>query len=195
MRRIRPVALFLAGLLAWAAAPLPVRGAEAAAIAPAVFQYTVPAAAGKAQPSEAFLWVPPDTRRVRGVVMAGMTLMEREFVKDPQIRRACADQQLAVVFLKCGLGAVDVQKVLDDLAAASGYDELSGAPLLFVGHSAGGPQAKALAVKMADRCIGLVQYRGGVPGAGMDGKDVKDGKDAAVPPGVPVLMMIGQFDE
>src|SRR4051794_14521901 len=123
MRRIRPVALFLAGLLACAFAPLPARGAEAATAATAVFQYVVPvAAAGKAQPSEAFLWVPPDAKRVRGVVMAGMTLMEREFVKDPQVRRACAEQQLAVVFLKCGLGAVDVQKVLDDLAAASGYD-------------------------------------------------------------------------
>lgn len=74
--------------------PLPARGAEAAGpVAPAspaaVFQYAVPVAAGKPQPSEAFLWVPPDARRIRGVVMAGMTLMEREFVKDPQVRRAC----------------------------------------------------------------------------------------------------------
>ncbi len=58
------------------------------------------------------------------------------------------------------------------------------APLMFVGHSAGGPQAKALAIKMADRCFGLVLYRGGVPGG-----------DESVPPGVPVLMMLGQFDE
>lgn len=34
------------------------------------------------------------------------------------------------------------------------------------------------------RCFGLVQYRGGVPGG-----------EEAVPPNVPALMMIGQFDE
>ena len=149
----------------------------------AVFQYAVPVETGK-NPSEAFLWIPPQAAQVRGVVMAGMTLMERECVKDDRIRQACADRQLAIVFLKCGLPAVDVQKVLDDLARASGYRELAVAPLLFIGHSAGGPQAKALATKMAGRCFGLVQYRGGVPG----------GEDA-VPPGMPALMMLGQFDE
>jgi pimeloyl-ACP methyl ester carboxylesterase len=149
----------------------------------AVFQYAVPVATAKA-PSQAFLWIPADAEQVRGAVLAGMTLMEREFVKDVRIRQACADQQLAIVFLKCGLVGPDLQKVLDDLAKVSGYRELSAAPLFFVGHSAGGPQAKECAVKMAGRCFGLVQYRGGVPGDG-----------DAVPPGLPALMMIGQFDE
>jgi hypothetical protein len=148
-----------------------------------VFQFTVPVATPKAA-SQAFLWVPPEAKQLRGAVVAGMTLMEREFVKDAAVRRACSEQQLALVFLKCGLAGPDLQKVLDDLAKVSGYRELSVAPLMFVGHSAGGPQAKGLAVKMASRCFGLVQYRGGVPG----------GADA-VPPGVPALMMIGQFDE
>ena len=134
--------------------------------------------------SQAFLWVPPAAQQVRGVIMAGMTLMEREFVKDPVIRRTCADEQLVIVFLKCGLGATDLQRVLEDLANVSGYGELSVAPLCFVGHSAGGPQAKECAIKFAERCFGLVQYRGGVPGG-----------TNSVPPGIPALMMLGQFDE
>jgi len=149
----------------------------------AVFQYAVPVPTDRGERT-AFLWIPPQAEQVRGVVLAGMTLMEREFAKDPQIRRACADEGLAIVFLKCGLGSADVPEVLDDLARASGYHELPAAPLLFVGHSAGGPQAKTLAIAMADRCFGLVQYRGGVPGG-----------DEPVPPGVPALMMLGQFDE
>ncbi len=155
----------------------------APALHAAVFQYSVSVATVK-KPSEAFLWIPPEAKQVRGVVMAGMTLMEREFVKDSVIRRACADEQLALVFLKCGLSAADPQKVLDDFAAVSGYGELSVAPLLFVGHSAGGPQAKECAVKFAGRCFGVVQYRGGGPGG-----------SNAVPPGIPALMMLGQFDE
>jgi hypothetical protein len=149
----------------------------------AVFQYSVPVATSKGQRS-AFLWIPPKAEHVRGVVMGGMTLMEREFAKDERIRQACADEQLAIVFLKCGLGTTAPQKVLDDLAQESGYRELPVAPLMFVGHSAGGPQAKACSIKMADRCFGLVQYRGGVPGG-----------SEPVPLGVPALMMIGQFDE
>jgi hypothetical protein len=153
------------------------------AVSAAVFQYSVPVATSRGERA-AFLWIPSGAKQVRGVVMGGMTLMEREFAKDEQIRQACANQQLAIIFLKCGLGQTDLQKVLDDLAKVSGYQELSVAPLMFIGHSAGGPQAKACAVRMALRCFGVVQYRGGMPG----------GADP-VPPGVPALMMVGQFDE
>jgi len=155
----------------------------AASASAAVFQYCVPVATDRGERA-AFLWLPPQARQVRGVVMGGMTLAERECAKDARVRQACAAEQLAIVFLNCGLGSVDVQRVLDDLAKASGYHEVSVAPLFFIGHSAGGPQAKACATKMAVRCFGLVQYRGGVPG----------GADA-LPPGVPALMMVGQFDE
>lgn len=149
----------------------------------AVFQYAAPVRTAKGE-SLAYLWIPPTAQQIRGVVMAGMTLMERQFAEDAQIRQACAAEQLAIVFLKCGLGATDLQHVLNDLAPVSGYRELSVAPLLFVGHSAGGPQAKAAAIRMANRCFGVVLYRGGVPGG-----------TEPVPPGIPVLMMVGQFDQ
>ncbi len=149
----------------------------------AVFQYTVPIKQEKGE-QPAFLWVPPDAKQLRGVIMVGMTVMEKEFSKDPVIRKACADQQIAIIFMKAGLSQTNLQKVLDDLAAASGYKELSVAPLFFLGHSANGPPAHDMAVKYADRCFGVVQYRGGGP---FDGKPV--------PPGIPSLCMLGQFDE
>lgn len=149
----------------------------------AVFQYAIPVETSK-DPSTAFLYLPPQAERIRGVVVAGMTLAERDIVQDPRIRRACGQEQLAILFLKCGLSAVDVPKVLDEFARISGITELSTVPLFFIGHSAGGPQAKSLSIKLAPRCFGLMLYRGGVPGG-----------DNAVPPGVPLLMMIGQFDE
>ena len=149
----------------------------------AVFQYAVPVPIEKGT-STAFLWIPADAKQVRGVIIAGTTVMEKEFSKDPAIRKACASQQVAIVLLKCGLMATDLQAMLDNLAKVSGYSELSVAPLMFVGHSAGGPQAQQLAVKYGPRCFGLVQYRGGGP---FDG--------APLLPGIPSLMMMGEFDE
>jgi hypothetical protein len=157
--------------------------AASAAEPPAVFQYAVSVETARGN-CEVFLWIPPAAQQVRGLIMGGMTLAERELANDPVIRRACAQEQLAIVFLRCGLGAVDVQRLLDELAAVSGYSELSVAPLFFAGHSAGGPAAKSLAARMAERCFGLMQYRGGVPGGG-----------DPLPPGVPALAMVGQFDE
>lgn len=115
--------------------------------------------------------------------------MERELAADPRIRRVCAEQQLAIVFLKCGLNAADIPGTLDRLAEASGYRELSVAPLFFVGHSAGGPQARRAARQFGSRCFGLLQYRGADPG------DVDHNGAHAIAPGIPALMMVGQFDE
>ncbi len=133
----------------------------------------------------AFLWVPPLAERVRGVIIAGQTLMERDFVQDAVIREACAADGLAIIYLTGGLGTLDVEAVLPAFAAKSGYAELAVSPLMFVGHSAGGPQAYDKARRYADRCFGLVQYRGGAPIWG----------DKHLPPSIPALMMIGQFDE
>ncbi len=155
----------------------------AASARAAVFQYRVDAETERGT-ADAFLWLPPQSQQIRGVVMSGMTLIEREMSRDPRVRAVCAEQDLAIVFLRTGLGAVDVQKVLDQLAEASGYRELSHAPLFFAGHSAGGPPAKNLAIRFADRCFGLMQFRGGVPGP-----------PQPVPPGIPTLTMVGQFDE
>lgn len=169
------------------ALPLPARAGapETVPDAPpvAVFQYSAPVETERGERA-AFLWVPPEAPRIRGIVAGGMTLMERECVKDARIREACASESLAILFLACGLGQVDFQKALDDLADASGYDEIRTAPVLFIGHSAGGPQAKMLATRLAARCFGLVQYRGGLPGGA-----------EPLPPGIPALAMVGQFDE
>ncbi|MEX0324039.1 MAG: hypothetical protein AB3N63_17910 [Puniceicoccaceae bacterium] len=109
--------------------------------------------------------------------------MEREMSQDPVIRQACADQDLAILFSTVGIGSVDLDELLKGFAKSSGYRELPFAPLMFVGHSAGGPPSGVLATRFADRCFGLVQYRGGGPG------------NSDLPPGVPSLMMVGQYDE
>lgn len=149
----------------------------------AVFQYSLAVETKKGE-RDAFLWVPHEAPKVRGLVLGGMTLMEREFAKDAVIRKACAEAGVGILFLKTGLGSVDVQAVLDRFAKHTGHGEISTAPLFFIGHSAGGPQARDCARRWHERCFGLFQFRGLGPGG-----------EEPVPPGVPALMIVGQFDE
>lgn len=155
----------------------------------AVFQYAVPVPVGDGKPpATAYLWLPSEADAIRGVIIGGKTLIEAELAKDETVRQACRDEKLALVLVTAGLMGFDVQKTLDDLAKVSGYGELSVAPVMPVGHSAGGPQAKALAYKVASRCFGLIQFRGGIP-------DREGPGDAGALAGIPCLVAIGQFDE
>ena len=155
----------------------------AAGAADAVFQYRI--GEGK---DEVFLWLPADAERIRGLVVVGMTLAERQLSEDPEVREVCEVEDLGIIFSRRGLAKLDIPATLASLAKKSGYAELEGAPMFFFGHSAGGPQARDRAAALWPHCFGLVQYRGGDPSGGPD-----DGM--AVGPGVPTLMMAGQFDE
>lgn len=157
-----------------------------AAVEP-VFQYrlVLPNADPKKPAREGLVWIPPATKTIRGALLSGMTLMERDMSRDAKVRAVCAEEGLAIVFMRSGLGdEVQVRQAMEQAAQVSGYEELAKAPMLFVGHSAGGPQAKALAISYAQRCFGLIQYRGGMPGG-----------EPGVPAGIPCLAMVGQFDE
>lgn len=196
-----PLVLALAMLLAFAgSAPIAV-GAEpkdeaggaaadadgAALIQPAFqFHSTVETKnkKGKVDSKEVFLWIPPTAERLRGAILCGETLMERDFVLDPRIRAVCAREKLALVYAKTGLRSFDIEALLKDLGAKSGYQELAVAPIMFVGHSAGGPQARHVAAEHPTRCFALLQYRGGAPSG-----------EPVVAPGVFCLSIFGQFDE
>lgn len=171
----------------------------------AVFQYSVTNdTTRKKKDSEEFekvtsvLWLPAEAKQVRGLVVSGQTLIERQMSKG--MREQLREQGIGVLHFRGGLGSVNLQKTLDDYAALSGYKELSVVPMFFVGHSAGGPQARGLAAEMPERTFGLMQFRGGAPWAGGPIKDITtqpatQPRDRYVPGYVPSLMMVGQFDE
>ncbi len=171
----------------WLVFLLSIASVLAAEKPPAVFQYRIDIEVtqrDKTLQKQAFLWIPPKADQVRGAIICGMTLMEQHFVKDPQIRLACEDEKLAIVFMRCSLRHPDLQTVLDRFAERSGYRELSVIPMIFVGHSAGGGPALEHAAKVPGRCIALIQYRGGMPSV-----------NKPIDPGIPSLAMLGQFDE
>ncbi len=115
----------------------------------------------------AFLWIPPECRRVRGIILGQQVILEHNFLEDPRIRDAARVENLAIVLLSpfnIGYTIDDktfgkIQKALDDLAAVSGYTELSQAPLLTVGHSGGGIWAWNIAYHSPERSFGIVTIK------------------------------------
>ncbi len=162
-----------------------------------VYQYAVPAKDVAGKEITAFLWVPPDAERIRGVLIGGSTLMEPEFAGDPVIRKACAAEQLAIVYFFPSLDAVFdykeknaatlLQKALDALAEASGYREIAVAPLFPFGHSVGTIFASHVVCWNPERCFGALLFKGGIR------TPVNDPGASLV--GVPILAIKGQFEE
>src|SRR5882757_9581804 len=126
----------------------------------AVYQYSV--AVGE---RTAYLWIPPDCRHVRGVIMSLSNLTERRWLEDPIIRQAAAEEGLGIIWLGPALslskgpvlslskepgknsaltadmkpGAQEaLEKMMKDLADESGYPEMKWAPFIAMGHSANG---------------------------------------------------------
>lgn len=101
---------------------------------------------------------------------------------DPQVRDVCREQGIDILFSKTGLPKEKLSTVLAAFAEQSGFEELTSAPLFFVGHSAGGGWANQMAKDFPERCFGLMTYRGG-------------GLPWGATPEIPSLMMVGQYDE
>lgn len=163
----------------------------------AVFQYSVAIKTIDGKDATAYLWIPPKADRIRGVLIGGQILMEEKFAQDPLIRDACAAEKLAIIFMAPHPdGIFDyqtkpsgelLQKVLDDLASASGYKEIAVAPLLPYGHSVGTIFASHVVYWKPDRCFGALLLKGGIY--------IPEGQPPAALLGVPILAIKGQFEE
>jgi hypothetical protein len=161
----------------------------------AEWQWSVPTF-GKNQ--RAYLWIPPNCEHVRGVIIGQQVILEKNFMEDPKIREAAAKENLALVFIvpicigyddfdpKAG-GAEKFNRILSDLAAVSGYDEIANAPFMTVGHSGGGIIADNAAYWKPDRCFGVI----GIHCAPMHPPAYLN---KASWDGVPVVHVSGQFE-
>ena len=89
--------------------------AVAALLAPGVataaaWQYYVPFDTGKTakdgqpQPGRVLLWLPPETKTLRGLLVGGQLGIELEIALDPEVRKACAENDLGIVSVPSSAG-------------------------------------------------------------------------------------------
>ena len=163
--------------------------------------YTPDAGRFAPQRSTAYLWIPPACRRVRGAVVFGQNVPEHWLAGHPEIRAACAESDLALVFTcpSCRLSAVGADadypladkeraqvaflvELMQALAEVSGYEELETVPWLPIGESMSLQLVTHLLNGAPDRCIA--------------GVHLKDGHQERIrAAGMPLLVAIGTASE
>ena len=139
---------------------------------------------------------PPTCKHVRGIVFGNQVILEKLVMDDPVIRDAASKENLALLItVSTSLGEFHykegadkvLQKILDDLATESGYEEISTAPLLPIGHSGGGITVWNMIYWNPDRVIGGVTlHSAAILPPAWDKK--------ATPDGVPVLTDSGEYE-
>lgn len=165
-----------------------------------VYQYesVIPAntADPKSKPGTAYLWIPPETPRIRGLLLGGW----QDFVDSEVIRSACASVGVGILIgtrLDIGdhqvvSGQAQFDATLQDLARQSGHPELVQVPFLPYGWSAGTVWSTRFAFAFPERCFAALTFKGGfcvsasVPPPGTDTSRVSH---------LPWLHIQGQFEE
>jgi len=121
--------------------------ALASAANAAVWHWSIPVKSEQPEngPARAWLWIPPDCEKVRGVVVAQHNMEEISILENPRFRAALAEMNFAEVWVapffdhlfRFNEGAGDTfEGLMNDLADQSGYAELKYAPIVPMGHSA-----------------------------------------------------------
>jgi hypothetical protein len=164
----------------------------------ATWQYRVPLgildAKGKGE-SCAYVWLPPASKTLRGLLLAGGEINQSEAV-----RRACADSDLGIVAFRGLIGtfrfwaaedrdAEKLLKALDVLAERTGRAELRRLPWITFGHSTGGITCRNIAYWKPDRVAGVIHYKSG----NFHAKNALPPEGASFA-GVPMLVINGQYE-
>lgn len=94
----------------------------------------------------AFLWIPPNCKQVRAIVLAQYNMEEESILESPTFRQTLSDLGFAEIWILPNMGSIHFRfdqgadqtlaKILKDLAEVSGYQELENVPFVPMGHSA-----------------------------------------------------------
>ncbi|MGV3764725.1 MAG: hypothetical protein ACO1NW_01285 [Chitinophagaceae bacterium] len=152
----------------------------------------------------AFLWIPENCQKVKGVVFAQHNMVEEGMLERPVFRETLSDLGFAEVWVTPIMNmtfdfnkdaAEDFQRMMDLLAIESGYEELSTAPVVPLGHSALASFPWNFAAWNPARTLAVVSVHGDVPLTPLtgSGKPNPDWGNSRID-GVPGLFIMGEFE-
>ncbi len=122
--------------------------------------------------ARAFLWIPQNCERLRGVVVAQHNMEEISILENPTFRRALAELNFAEIWVAPpfdhlfrfdqGTGET-FEGILDDLENLSGYAELASVPVVPMGHSAAASWPYYFAAWKPERTLAAISVSGQWP--------------------------------
>ena len=165
----------------------------------AEWQWSVPMGKGRA-----FLWVPPQCKQLRAVVVGQNNMIEMGILEHPAFRKTLANEGIGEVFIappfefifRFDQDAGDrFNDVMKQLAEVSGYSELDFAPVVPLGHSACASFPWNFAAWNPGRTLAVLSVHGDAPltkytGCGQPNPDWGNRNLD----GVPGLMVMAEFE-
>ncbi len=122
--------------------------------------------------TRAFLWIPPNCKRIRGVVVAQHNMEEISILENLRFRKELSEIGFAEVWtvpffdhlFRFNQGAdLAFNGMMEDLAALSGYSELNEVPVVPIGHSAAASWPYYFAAWNPDRTLAAISVSGQWP--------------------------------
>ena len=176
--------------------------AVALVVRPAVsaeWQWSVPMGQGRA-----FLWIPPNCKQVRAVVVGQNNMIEQGILEHRDFRKTLADENIAEVFIAPPFefifrfdkdAGARFNDVMQRLADVSGYSELNFAPVVPLGHSACASFPWNFAAWNPGRTLAVLSVHGDAPltkftGCGRPNPDWGNRNID----GVPGLMVMAEYE-
>ncbi|QDA62622.1 hypothetical protein FHG12_16820 [Hymenobacter jejuensis] len=152
----------------------------------------------------AFLWIPPQCKQVRAVVVGQHNMLEEGVLEHPEFRAELARLGIAEVWVTPGINVVfdfqhgageQFEGMMQALAAASGYQELAEAPVVPIGHSALASYPWNFAAWNPGRTLAIISLKGDAPLTNLtgSGRPNPDWGSRTID-GVPALMVIGEYE-
>jgi len=180
-------------LLAFCAS-LPVRADD-------VWQWSTPIGNGRA-----FLWIPPDCKQVRAVVVGQNNMIEEGIFQHTLFRAEMARLGVAEIFIAPPFDTFQsatnneaateqFNAMLQSLAVDSGYSELKFAPVIPIGHSAMASYPWNFAAWNPARTLAILSVHGDAPQTKLtgNGRPNLDWGDRNID-GIPALMVMAEYE-
>jgi len=124
----------------------------------------------------AFLWIPPNCKQVKGVVIGQHNMLEEGILEHHAFRKNLAKLGIAEIWITPSVDMVFqfstsaiFERMLKDLAEISGYSELAFAPVIPIGHSAAASYPWNYAAGNPERTIAILSIHGDAPLTNMTG--------------------------
>jgi hypothetical protein len=152
----------------------------------------------------AFLWIPPGCKQVRGVVIGQHNMIEEGIFEHPDFRKPLAEIGFAEIWItpgpdlvfnfNKGAGEPYVQ-LLKKLAAESGYTELEFVPIVPIGHSAAASYPWNFGAWAPSRTLAMLSVHGDAPLTNLTGSGIPnpDWGNRTIE-GIPGLMVMGEYE-